>query len=126
MSKFSNQLPEELIHKIINYTDVVVYRHGKYINRLNKSDERYSLLDKIPRPIKVGPNKVILKLINGNNNFMNGYLLEYNFKDDYIKLCIKFFVTEMDGFDRYVNVLSNNFYIFNINNKYVKLINYSM
>jgi hypothetical protein len=35
IEKFKN-LPDELIHMIINYTDVVVYRHGKYINRIKK------------------------------------------------------------------------------------------
>ena len=29
-------LPDEIIHIIINYTDVIVYRYGKYINRLKK------------------------------------------------------------------------------------------
>lgn len=29
-------LPDEIIHTIINYTDVIVNRHGKYINRIKK------------------------------------------------------------------------------------------
>lgn len=33
-------LPDVLIHKILNYTNIVVYRNGKYINRINKLDKR--------------------------------------------------------------------------------------
>jgi len=40
-------LPDVLIQKIINYTDIVSYRHGKYINRINKNDNRYNLLKKL-------------------------------------------------------------------------------
>lgn len=119
-------LPDVLVHKIINYTDIVVYRNGKYIDRFNKLDKRYFLIDRIPRPIKVGQNKVILRLMNGNYDYMSGYLLEYNFKDNYIKLHIKFVVRELDGFDRYYNIISDNTYIFNINNRWVRLINYSV
>ena len=35
-----SQLPIELINIIINYTDVVVYRNGKYLNRIQKNDKR--------------------------------------------------------------------------------------
>ena len=38
-----SQLPIELINIIINYTDVVVYRNGKYLNRIQKNDKRYGL-----------------------------------------------------------------------------------
>jgi hypothetical protein len=73
-------LPTVLIHKIIHYTDVIVYRHGKYINRIDKNDERYRVLQPIPKPIKVYKNnilhKIILKLLNINmpNAPMNGLL----------------------------------------------------
>ena len=46
-----SQLPDVLINKIINYTNVITYRYGKYINKISKNDERYKLLDKIPLKI---------------------------------------------------------------------------
>jgi len=65
IEKFKN-LPDEIIHIIVNYTDVVVYRHGKYINRFTKNDNRYTLLNKIPRPIFIGRRKVLLRLTSYN------------------------------------------------------------
>lgn len=105
-------LPDVLIHKILNYTNIMVYRNGKYINRINKLDKRYFYINRIPRPIKVGPNKVILRLLNGNYDYMHGYLLEYNFTDNYIKLFIKFVIRELDGFDSYYNVIEHNIYFY--------------
>ena len=56
-----NKLSIELINKIINYTDVIVLRNGKYMNRISKMDKRYLLLEKIPAPIKI---------FNGSNNYL--------------------------------------------------------
>jgi hypothetical protein len=114
--------PDEIIHQIINYTDVVVYRHGKYINRLNKKDIRYKLLDKIPKPIRINPNRFLIKLLNKNRE---GYFLEYVISM-YIKLNIKFVSYEVDGFDRYLETKYYLSMIYDINNKWPKTIYYSM
>ena len=58
------ELPDVLINKILDYTDIVIFRYGKYMNRINKNDWRYHLMMKIPKPMKVGQNKVLLKLLN--------------------------------------------------------------
>ncbi len=115
-------LPDEIIHQIINYTDVVVYRHGKYINRINKDDNRYKLLKKIPRPIKIGQSRFLIKLLNTNRE---GYFLEYVISM-YIKLNIKFVSYEVDGFDRYLETKSFFQYIYDINNNWSQIIYYSM
>jgi hypothetical protein len=112
LDKFSN-LPDVLIHKIINYSDVLTYRNGKYINRINKNDKRYNLLKKITRPIFIGNNKVLLRLINYD---MIGYFIEYEFKNDSIILNVKVFCREIDGYDKYFNIKSNEIYLFDINN----------
>ena len=104
LEKFSN-LPDVLIHKIINYTDVITYRNGKYINRINKKDERYDLLKNITRPIYVCNNKVLLRLMDYN---MRGYFIEYKIKSDIIIINIRFFYREMDGFDRYFYIRPND------------------
>ena len=115
-------LPDELIHQIINYTDVVVFRFGKYINRINKCDNRYKILDKIPRPIKIGQSRFLIKLLNENRE---GYFLEYVISM-YIKLNIKFVSYEVDGFDRYLETKSFFQYIFDINNSWSQIIYYPM
>lgn len=39
-----SKLPNELIHMILNYTGKVIYRYGKYMNRLQSDDYRYSIV----------------------------------------------------------------------------------
>jgi hypothetical protein len=56
-------LPIEIINKIINYTDVVVFRNGKYINRINKNDYRYKIANKKKEPVWLGKNKWIIETI---------------------------------------------------------------
>jgi len=116
-------LPDEIIHMIINYTDVLVYRHGNYINRINKKDERYNLIYNIPRPIKVGTYKVLLRLTDLD---YKGYFLSYDMSEKFIKLNVRFFYREKDGFDKYYEIKSNHTYIFNANNTWHKLIDYDM
>ena len=121
IEKFKH-LPDEIIHQIINYTDVVVYRNGKYINRINMKDKRYKLLETVPRPIKIGQSRFLIKLLNENRE---GYFLEY-FVTMYIKLNIKYVSYEVDGFDRYLDTKSFFQYIYDINNNWSQIINYSM
>ena len=72
MADFS-KLPIELINIIINYTDVVIYRDGKYINRIKQDDERYNIIDKRRiKPIKVGNLKQLFKF-----TFHNGIEKRY-------------------------------------------------
>lgn len=116
-------LPAVLIHKIIHYTDVIVYRHGKYINRIDKNDERYRILQTIPKPIKVYKNnilhKIMLKLLNINIHGCPGYLIEYIF-DPNILMNVKYITRETDGFDRYISIKTFSEYIYN-SDKWTKI-----
>ena len=116
-------LPDELIHIIINYTDVIVYRHGKYINRLNKDDKRYDLISSIPRPIKIGSHKVLLRLTDID---YKGYFIKYDMSDKLTKVNIRFFSREIDGFEKYYEIKSNFTYLFDANNNWHKIIQYIM
>jgi len=116
-------LPDELIHIIINYTNVLVYRHGKYMNRLNKYDERYNLVSSITRPIKIGSHKVLLRLTDID---YKGYFIIYDMSDKLTKVNIRFFNREIDGFDKYYEIKSNFTYLFDANNKWRKIIQYIM
>lgn len=122
IEKFKN-LPDVIIHIIINYTDVVVNRHGKYINRIKKTDCRYNLLRRIPRPIYIGIHKVKIRLMNYN---LIGYFIEYNTEKNFTEMNVRFFHREIDGFDKYFDIKSNETYIFDINNKWSKIVNYLM
>ncbi len=124
IEKFKN-LPDELIHHIINYTDVVVYRHGKYINRINKEDERYKLLRNIPKPIRLGLYKYLLRLVNKKEENKPGYFIEYIIGFS-IKVNIKFVTREKDGFDRYFEIKSYIQYVFDANNNWSQIIYYPM
>lgn len=43
-------LPNEVIHHILSYSDVIKYRNGVYMNQIPKTDLRYSMIRKIPSP----------------------------------------------------------------------------
>jgi hypothetical protein len=52
-----NRLPVDIINIIINYTNVIVYRNGKYLNRILQDDPRYNIIKKINQPIWFSPNR---------------------------------------------------------------------
>jgi hypothetical protein len=64
------QLPIDIIHHILSYTDTIKLRNGKYMNQISKTDVRYELLQEIPA----------FETINyGDGIFMNNvYFTKYN------------------------------------------------
>lgn len=92
-------LPIEIINKIINYTDVVVFRHGKYIDRINKNDERYKIINNKKEPIWLGNNKWMFcfKLYDGINK--RGFTMEHyiNKFDNFHYLYKKEFIKHESG-----------------------------
>ena len=124
IDKFKS-LPDELIHNIVNYTDVVVYRHGKYINRLHKKDKRYKMLMNIPAPMKIGSYRFLLRLVNKKESNKPGYFIEYII-GFYIKVNIKFVTFEKDGFDKFLEAKSFAQYVFDANSNWSQIIHYSM
>lgn len=102
------EFPNDIINYIINFTDVIVCRNGKYINRINKSDNRYIMLKRLPKPVRVGEYKLLLKLMDYN---MRGYFIEYDIGGDVIKVNMRFFYREIDGFDKYYEIKTNETYL---------------
>jgi hypothetical protein len=114
-------LPDEIVQIIINYTNIVVYRNGKYINRLNKNDNRKYLVSNIPRPILIDRYKILLRLKDKN---CKGYFLNYDTTDNLLTVNVRFVYREMDGFDKYYIIKSNITYLFDANNKWRKIVDY--
>jgi len=44
-----NQLPLELVHRILEYDGRIKYRHGKYMNQIDPDDDRYKMLKQMPQ-----------------------------------------------------------------------------
>lgn len=118
IEKFKD-LPDDLIIIIINYTNVVVYRNGKYIDRLKKNYERDILLKRIPRPIYiVDEHKALLRLMNRD---LIGYFIKYDIRSNYNTVNVRLFYRENDGIDKYFDIKSNNTYLFDANNTWTKI-----
>ena len=128
MEKYANKLPIELINKIINYTDVVAFRTGKYIDRIPKTDARYTMLRNMKRPIKDGKNKLILKLLRYDNCETYGYIIEYIFNNNCVKSNISY-VNRFCDYDCYevgFKVKSKLRLIYDANGYWHKRVNYIM
>lgn len=126
INKFT-KLPDVLIHIILDYSDIIAFRHGKYMNRINKNDNRYKNIQNIPKPIQIMKNKILLKLLNYKYSEPSGYLLEYTFYNTYNIIKVNFVVRKKIFCDKYYYVVtSTNKYIFNVNSNYSKLVEYSL
>ncbi len=50
-------IPEELLHIILSYDGRIKYRNGKYVDIINKNDERYNIISPIiSKKIKIMQN----------------------------------------------------------------------
>jgi hypothetical protein len=81
-------LPEELIVRIIGYNESIVFRNGKYINRLDKKDVRYKIIKSIPKPIYFSSNRFIIWFTYYNRErIYHGYSMYYEYTENkmYIK-----------------------------------------
>ena len=45
-----NLLLLEIVHRILEYDGRIKYRHGKYMNQIAQDDDRYKMLQTMPRP----------------------------------------------------------------------------
>ena len=45
-------LPKEVINIIFEYTGIIKYRNGKYMNQILNNEVRYHILTTIPKPVK--------------------------------------------------------------------------
>ncbi len=120
-----SQLPIEAINIIIDYTDVVVYRNGKYLNRISKNDERYSIIKKRQLPIWFGPNRWMFYFRFYDSMDKRGLAMEHNYDPD--NNCHYLSKREMIKHDDgTIEIRKQTNYIFDLQGECRKLINYSM
>jgi hypothetical protein len=124
MADFS-QLPIEIINIIINYTDVVVYRNGKYLNRIQKNDKRYSIIKKRKLPIWFGPNRWMFYFRFYDNIDKKGLAFEHTYNpNNKIHYLSKREIIKYDNDSMAIKDQTN--YIFDLQGECCKIINYTM
>jgi len=120
-----SQLPIELINIIINYTDVVVYRNGKYLNRIQKNDKRYDVIKKRQLPVWFGPNRRIFYFRFFNNIDKRILAMEHTYNPNNKRhfLSKKDIIKHDDGS---LMVKDQTQYIFDLQGECRELIDYTM
>ena len=75
-----SKLPIDLINIIISYNDTIVLRNGKYIDRINKLDPRYKIVNQRKIPIWFDKNRWMFyfKIFNGFEN--RGFCFEHRYE----------------------------------------------
>jgi len=116
-----NKLPCHLIHIIINYTDVLVVRNGKYMNRITNNDYRYELLEGIPRPREIfsGITDFIITINLINKKKPECYILTFGLINNanIHVLSVKFCTITEDKYEyKHNHVKTHDNYLFDIDN----------
>jgi hypothetical protein len=85
-------LPVEIINYILDYTGKLYYHNGKYIGKIDIKNIKYMNIHRIPKPIKISPNKFIIYLINRTK--LLGYILYYEFSGIKTFILLQFIIYE--------------------------------
>ena len=99
-----SKLPIEIINMIINYTDVIVFRHGKYINRIKKDDVRYDIIRrrKIPMLLTNNIQKVKFKFVSFFG--IKYVIIEQRFMNNRWYLIVKTIINNIDNTLKQTNI----------------------
>lgn len=120
-----SKLPDELIQIIINYTGIVVFRHGKYLDRISKDDYRYNIINRRRLPIWFGQTRWTFYFKFYDNIDKRAIAMEHehdkNNNHHYLtqRECIKYD-------DGSISTKTQARYIFDLNGECRKIINYTM
>lgn len=120
-----SQLPVEIINIIINYTDIIVFRHGKYLNRISNDDKRYEIIKKRHLPIWFGPNRWTFYFKFYDNIDKRGLAMEHKYEpnNNHHYLTKREFIKYDDGS---ISTKTQAIYIFDLKGECREIINYSM
>lgn len=119
-----SKLPVEIINKIINYTDVVVYRYGKYMNRISKKDNRYGIINKRQLPLQIGINRWMFNFTFYNNNSKTMLIIHHIYNPhNKSHLISKKNIEYLNGIPFVKNQVV---YIVDLHGKYHKIVHYTM
>jgi len=101
-----SRLPIEIINIIINYTNVVVFRHGKYIDRIKTDDERYEIISNRIPPRVATNNLQKVRFVFEKETETKYYILEqrYDTRDKRWYLRVKTIRNLHDDIVRITNV----------------------
>ena len=91
-----NRFPLELVHHILEYDGRIKYRHGKYMNQIAQDDDRYKMLQTMP---KIEP------IIDGNYWFTKIGMRKVNNR---IKMYAVKTVSEYSGENPKINIYNTN------------------
>ena len=62
-----NRLPLEIVHRILEYDGRIKYRHGKYMNQFAQDDDRYKMLQTVPKILSCNHLFIYLTISNSRN-----------------------------------------------------------
>jgi len=68
-------LSEDILYLILEFSDILRFRNGKYITRINNNDKRYKIMYKIRQPIFY--TKYYFKKIFYYEDNLSGFIFQY-------------------------------------------------
>ena len=100
---FSN-LPLELIYHILVYTGIVKYRNGKYIDQIPRTDERYKLVDSIPRHrvFHIANKYILCVTLKTTSNHCKLISIKFDFENNQIEYAYTHLLHNNEDSKRYV------------------------
>jgi len=117
-------IPSDILNKILEYTDVLRFRTGKYINRITENDNRINIIKKIPRPLKINTNTYSINL-KAQGRQVTKVALNYTFTKNNNVEHMLLYVTDYHVGSNGMQYTKKN-YVFDINNNWSQIVSYTM
>ena len=102
-----NQFPLEIVHRILEYDGRIKYRNGKYMNQIAQDDDRYQMLQPIPKTHSFIDNHNFFYMRVSDSRNRNRIIIhrEKHFKSS---LCEKLSLIDTYSNTRYVQYIYYN------------------
>ena len=99
-----SKLPLELIYRILLYTGIVKYRNGKYIFQIPRTDERYKLVDFIPRHrvFHIANKYILYVTLKTMSNHCKLMSIKFDFESNKIEYAYTYLLHNNEDIKRYV------------------------